>query len=49
MVITWIIKSEKRLKELQGDTSGDDEALKKRRIVILVRNERGYRLYTFAL
>ena len=38
VIITWIIENEKRLKELQDDTSGDDEALKKRRIVVLVRN-----------
>jgi hypothetical protein len=37
VIITWIINNEKRLKELKDDTSGNDEALKRRRIIILVR------------
>ncbi|XP_028414728.1 nuclear anchorage protein 1-like isoform X2 [Dendronephthya gigantea] len=35
VITTWIIKNEKRLQELKDDTSGDEEALKRRRVVIL--------------
>lgn len=36
VIITWIINQEKRLLELRDDQSGDDEALRKRRILIEV-------------
>ena len=36
VITTWIINIEKRLKELKDDTSGDDEALKRRRVIIVV-------------
>ena len=37
VITTWIISNEKRLKELKDDTSGGDEGLKRRRVIILVR------------